>query len=457
MPKHLFCSCLTLSLFVTAYLQADSTHLQKDLNQFFNHLGTSVHVDAAEVYNGQRAGYLTGGGVMTRSPVVDTQLVSVTLPKFDAGCGGIDIFEGGFSFINEQQLIQALKNIASNAMGYAFLLGLETTSPQVSNIMKQLQTWSNTINSIGINSCETATQLVGAVWPQKTAAKQQICRSLSGKKGSFNDYIAARHQCAKDSEFERTMNAWAADSQYADVLKEEYNLAWSAIQKNSFLAKNQPLAELFMSLTGTIISRKDQTQLTLETWPALVHNETFLHALIEGGSTTKYACADSKDTHCLNLVSEVITIASQESWLGKIQKILIDMQNKILADIPLDETEKDFLSKTKPAVYRIVNVLTAYKKGACPIDLYQVAEVIAMDLFLSTLREVIEIVRFGAMQLQNSQLYDVNLSDYLEQLDRLQATVRDYEVRVSQQMEREHQLMLKMDRLEEHIASEIVL
>ena len=338
-----------------------------------------------------------------------------------------------------------------------FLLGLETISPQVANIIKQLQTWSNHINSIGINSCDAATNLVGAIWPRQTAAKQQICRSLSGKKGSFNDYILARHQCAQSEEFERTMEDWAADEMYKDTLKEEYNIAWSAIQKNSFLANNQQLAELFMSLVGTVISRKTKGSLVMEIWPALVNEENFLHALIEGESATMYSCANSKDKKCLNLVTQILQISPQQSWLGKIQTILMAMQNKILDDIPLDQGEKDFLVKTKPAVYRIINVLTACKKGPCPIDLYQVSEVIAMDLLLSTLREVIEVVRFGAIQLQNSQMYDVQIDSYLQQLDRVENTVRYYELRIAQQMEREHQMMLKIDRLEEQIASEIAL
>lgn len=445
---------LFLVICIPCFLYGD---LNKDLNQFFGKLGSSSHIDSAEVYNGQRAGYMTGGGLMTRNRVTDTQLVSVNLPKFDAGCGGIDIFAGGFSFVNHQQLIHALKSIATNAVGYAFLLGLETTSPQVANIMKQLQTWSNAINSIGINSCDTATALVGAAWPQQTAAKQQICRSQAGKNGAFSDYISARHQCSQSSEFQRTMDAWASDETFKDVLKEEYNIAWSVIQKNAFLSKNKQLAELFMSLVGTMIARKDKNGLTLETWPAFVNEEAFLQALMEGGTTNVYHCSDSKDLRCLTLVTQPISIDSSQSWLGKIQKMLIEMQHKVLADTPLNQEEREFLAKTKPAVYRIVNVLTAYKKGPCPVDLYQVAEIVAMDLFLSTLREVIEIVRFGVIQMQNTQMYDVQMETYLKQLDRIEETVRYYEVRTSQQMGREHQMMLKIDRLEEQIAAEIVL
>ena len=36
-----------------------------------------------------------------------------------------------------------------------------------------------------------------------------------------------------------------------------YNVAWEAIQKQKFLAENDKLAELFMTLMGTIIVTKD--------------------------------------------------------------------------------------------------------------------------------------------------------------------------------------------------------
>jgi len=442
-----------LCLLVPIVAYAD---LNNDLNKFFNKFDISSHVDTAEIYNGQKAGYMTNGGFVTRNKVMNAQMASINLPRFDAGCGGIDIFAGGFSFINHDQLIQTLKGIASNAVGYSFLLGLEVTSPQVSNMIKQLQTWSNNINSLNINSCETASALVGAVWPKQTAAKQQICRSMAGKKGLFTDYVTSRHQCSQPEDFDHTMSNWAKDPQYEDMLKEEFNLAWMAIQKQPHLVKNRQMAELFMSLTGTVIVKKDET-LVIEPWPARITDESFLHALIEGGTTSVYRCADTKDEHCLNMVTQVLTINSAKSWLGEVKTSLIRMQNQILSDQEISEEDKQLLAKSKLPLYKIVNVMTAYHKGPCPISLYQIAEVVAMDLLFQTLREVIEVVRAGVNQILISQMYDFNTKDYLEQLDRIEETVRYYELRVSQQMEREFQMMQKIEHLEEQIAAEISL
>jgi conjugative transfer pilus assembly protein TraH len=187
-----------------------SASLHEDLHSYLGQLNTYSHVDKNEVYYSQRAGYMTGGGISVRNGSTDTKFANVSLPKFDAGCGGIDIFTGGISFISHDQFIAALKNIASAAQGYAFMLGIETVSPTIASTMKQMETWANTINSLGINSCDVATGLVGSVWPRRTAAKQQICRSA--KSGGFaSSYINARHQCSDEGDFANTMKNMAKD------------------------------------------------------------------------------------------------------------------------------------------------------------------------------------------------------------------------------------------------------
>ena len=59
-------------------------------------------------------------------------------------------------------------------MGYAFNLALESTTPEIANVMKYINTLSNTINNANINSCETAAGLVGTVWPKTHEAQKQV-------------------------------------------------------------------------------------------------------------------------------------------------------------------------------------------------------------------------------------------------------------------------------------------
>ncbi len=432
-----------------------ASDLDKDLKTYLGKFNTYSHVEKSEIYFSQRAGYMTGGGVSIRNGVTDTKLANVTLPKFDAGCGGIDIFTGGISFIGHDQFVAALKNIASAAQGYAFMLGIETVSPTIASTMKQMETWANAINSLGINSCDTATGLVGAVWPQRTAAKQQICRSA--KSGGFaSSYINARHQCSEEGDYASTMKNMASNPLYDDLLLEEYNLAWRAIQKQPFLAKkeNKAIAEEIMSVTGTVIIRKDQTTV-VETWPSRVYDESFVQILLEGGKTQFYHCKEGKN--CLSVETRETDLAVETSWKGMIKQALASIQQKILIDTELSVEEIDLLSKSRLPLYKIVNVLTAYKREASPVSLYEVAEIVGAEMLIQYLREIIGNIRLALLQLERGQMYDFDIKNFIDELERVERIVSRYEERNYRRLEAENQLMLKIDTLEQKIASQVIL
>jgi conjugative transfer pilus assembly protein TraH len=427
--------------------------MNSEMNKFFNKLGSSAGVNSADVYNGQKAGYLTGGSISIRNESMNTKLAQIELPRFDSGCGGIDMFAGGFSFINKDQLINNLKSIGSSSIGYAFMLGLETVSPQVANVMKQLQSWSNTINGININSCETATLINGAIWPQTQAASQQICKNLGGKGGFFSDYVSARHKCSNPDDYDRQMKEVEKNSEYKDILTDEYNISWEAIKKQKLLAEDKELSEMFMTLMGTLIKRK-KSSTVYEKYPSQVQKESFLASLINGGEINIYTC-EKGDKKCLNIKETRKVIPSHESWSGKIYQLMTGIQDKIFKDEELDESQKNILSKSKLPLYKVVNVLSAYKKGACPIDILQLSEIVATDLLLQYLRECIFVVREGSEQLRRPQMFVQELDEYIKDLDRTEKTLRFYESKTSRQFEQEFLLIQKVQMLEEQISSEL--
>ncbi|MGZ9927940.1 conjugal transfer protein TraH, partial [Escherichia coli] len=71
-----------------------------DMNYFFNKLGFASNTSQPQVWQGQAAGYASGGSLYARTQVKTIQLVSMTLPDINAGCGGIDAYLGSFSYIN---------------------------------------------------------------------------------------------------------------------------------------------------------------------------------------------------------------------------------------------------------------------------------------------------------------------------------------------------------------------
>lgn len=118
----------TLACILAACLALSATPASADvnseLNRFWNDLGATSTFTGPTTFQGQAAGYYTGGSLRVRSGTRTAQLGSIQLPSVEAGCGGIDIFSGSLSLISKNELVQLSKAIAANAVGYAFDLAL---------------------------------------------------------------------------------------------------------------------------------------------------------------------------------------------------------------------------------------------------------------------------------------------------------------------------------------------
>ena len=91
------CLAFTLGLYSAGTAQAG---LQDDMNSFFNNMSYASNSTSAKAWQGQAARYVTGGSFYARTGNKNIQLISISLPSINAGCGGIDVYLGSFSFIN---------------------------------------------------------------------------------------------------------------------------------------------------------------------------------------------------------------------------------------------------------------------------------------------------------------------------------------------------------------------
>ncbi|WP_416380975.1 type-F conjugative transfer system pilin assembly protein TrbC [Klebsiella pneumoniae] len=100
-----------LSLFCGAVLGLSfsaAADVNGDMNNFFNKLGFASNTSQPQVWQGQAAGYASGGSLYARTQVKTIQLVSMTLPDINAGCGGIDAYLGSF----DQQWLKQQENLS---------------------------------------------------------------------------------------------------------------------------------------------------------------------------------------------------------------------------------------------------------------------------------------------------------------------------------------------------------
>jgi len=111
-------------------------------------------------FEDQTRGYVTAGGMSGRVDVHNDYLMSVTLPKVRAGCGGIDMFLGGMSFLDPDYLVQKLESILQAAPAVAFQYLLETLDEKMGNIISKMEAATNFLNSIQVNDCRLANRMV---------------------------------------------------------------------------------------------------------------------------------------------------------------------------------------------------------------------------------------------------------------------------------------------------------
>lgn len=169
--------------------------VQGDLNGYFGSLGFDGNVSKARAWQGQAAGYFTGGSVYLRNPVKQVQLISMQVPSLNAGCGGIDAYLGAFSMISGEEIQRFAKQIMSNAAGYAFDLALQTMVPELKQAKDFLQKLASDINSMNMSSCQAAQGIIGGLWPVSQVSNQKICRDIAGESNMFADWAASRQGC----------------------------------------------------------------------------------------------------------------------------------------------------------------------------------------------------------------------------------------------------------------------
>lgn len=404
MVKYSLCFSVIIFMFY------GSCSIGSDLEGFFHNMGSVTNNTSGGAHHDQAGGYYTGGGFSVRNKTKNAQLGTFQLPNVRSGCGGIDIFTGGFSFISSGELVQALKNIGSNAVSYGFMLAMKTFAPSVQSVISELQDMASKINQTNINSCETASNLMGGMWPKLDATNRHICSSIGSNNGIFKDWAAARQGCGKGRSPDVLSKKNSMEG-YKNILGEEFNVAWNVIKGNNYLFADQSLAELCMTISGTIVSYNEGGETRVTTYASKADSEDLIKALFEGGTVETYGCDEKQ--RCLRVKTKNYQISSN-GFLNKVQKTLTDITEKAINDNPLSSEEIAFIEKVRLPLYKMVNVLAAYRRKE--FSLNEFTEVICIDLVHGYITEILDVMLKETENLRNAQVSDDVIKKFLRQL-----------------------------------------
>jgi len=275
----------SVATFMVISSSASAQGLGGDLADFWDRTGGGINYTRPQAYDGQRAGFVTLGSLYVRSAPRNTSLANLQLPSIRAGCGGIDIFGGSFSF--------KLRDLAQQ------------------------------VNSMNINSCEAGAALVGSVWPQNDAASQLVCQTVGTMNGIVADRARSRHECGSGGNNKDITDD--ASDQLADQVPVNVNYAWKASRKNALLVSDDSLAEFFMTLTGTVIvigGADDDAPSTHVNHPPRAFSSQMIRALTEGGTIEILRCDADAEDKCLEPTWQTVTLDQETALFARVRDIL---------------------------------------------------------------------------------------------------------------------------------------
>lgn len=140
----------------------------------------------ASSYQGAQRGYYSGGSFSSRVATSNDNLVSISTPTLKiGGCGGIDMFLGGMSFLNVDFLVQKLQKILAQAPAAAFDIALKTLAPQVAETIKTLESIADKLNGLQIDDCKAGKALVATVADFSPVKNDALKGEIASAQASF--------------------------------------------------------------------------------------------------------------------------------------------------------------------------------------------------------------------------------------------------------------------------------
>ena len=426
--KHLIIFSIFLFLLPIFYSQASVEQGMKD----FLFSNSNTNYSSGGAYKSQRRGYYATPSVYTRNPVVDVKPVSMAMPSFRGGCGGIDMFAGSFSHINADQFVALLQAIPSNAMGYAFQLALETVSPSIADVMSQMESVMRSMNINNLNSCELGKSIVNTGLSKFDAGSEMVCVNKQMEKGIASDLAQAKKNCTSGGQRSSTLSSSTTNQDSAIV---DINYAWNTVSK---LGVDKEMQEFLQTLTGTIIvqnSGSDNSSAVVQVYPSLATDTNTVNALLYGGGMKRYICDET--TKCLNINNGgSVTIPSTSAFYKKVNDTIKSISSKMATrNQELTQEESDVLSTTSLPIIAILRTYQKYHSGEVDSMISDsLSEIVAHDLLTQFVDNVLDKIR-KASKMNNLQVDETRLKQFEEGVEKARESLRQIEFKYQKKRE----------------------
>lgn len=389
--------------------------LQDQIDGVFNGM---TNVTPTGVYDSQRRGVLFGGSLEGRFEVMRPNILTFSPPSLDAGCGGLSMFGGSFSFINADEFTQLLRDIAQNAVGYAFSIAIDAMCPTCADEMQKLQSRIQDLNGLAKSSCQIATSLVDAArGPGANDKKQQktmIDGVASGMVGGISDFLGEINGALTPTQ------QTAQNSTAAEKLAASSNSVWELIESKQveswfFVGGDDEVKRILMSLMGTYVNAYEDDDIWAGYYPPTISFKDFFSnddVNAEESTVEAYTCDTAADPKCLSpFIGPPITITPMRQRVKAM--LLGDGANPGIIDKwinnagALDDPEQQFLSVAPAPVLAMIRN-TAHEPGTSRMVLERSIDMIAMEMTRQLIDELMKSMTIAVSQDPFSEQADVD-------------------------------------------------
>jgi len=149
-------------------------------------------------FESQKRGYATAGGANMRWRQSNDYLMTASAPKFSRGCGGIDMFLGGFGYLKYEMLVEKLQRVMGpSAAAFAFDIAMNTLCEPCAKGIKSLEAITDRLNQLQLDDCKAQKATVavlkdstGLGGPAETEAVSDFLQS-TGAQDLYQDIVDA--------------------------------------------------------------------------------------------------------------------------------------------------------------------------------------------------------------------------------------------------------------------------
>lgn len=291
-PSHLRTSAVLLAACLTStFAGRAAADLDQELDNMFNGM---ANVTQPRAFETQRRGVISGGSIVVRTPVVRPKLASFVPPSINAGCNGLDMYGGSFSFIKKDEFVQFLRAIAANAEGYFFGMALKSICPSCMDEIARLQKVVQEMNfavkdscTIGKKLAETAADKALSTDSQLSITEYDIAGNAAKAVGAVtDDWNAWFHPAGSKTNKEALDELDPNEALRRNVVG---NVTWQVLHdagidgvKSWFLFGDHDLNLVLLSMVGSLVvsphpERQNRDYAVTELPGGLVSLRTFLY------------------------------------------------------------------------------------------------------------------------------------------------------------------------------------